>query len=276
MNFFQVHIVHLYLIRCKISIKYITLHKNKSYNIKTRIFATLGLWLNGGDVKNFEDSSTKENKKSFFASSKHQKRHSKESLNSDLKQPSAPISEAVRTASLGTNQFASENTVNENNVSGNRRPSKRTRNSSRHNNNKIKQNKIKSKSNLGNNKKGKIGDIVKGKYNNGNKNSIFNYRTKKKDGRDASKNSLNKNGLKPENDRNDFIGVTKPASMFVTSSKFNSSISKLDNFYNPSKKLIPNQNNKYTSSKSSSSSLGLSDSASGTQRFLLLLYKRLL
>ena len=208
-----------------------------------------------------------ESKKSFFASSKHQKRHSKESLNSDLKQPSAPISEAVRTASLGTNQFASENTVNENNVSGNRRPSKRTRNSSRHNNNKIKQNKIKSKSNLGNNKKGKIGDIVKGKYNNGNKNSIFNYRTKKKDGRDASKNSLNKNGLKPEND---FIGVTKPASMFVTSSKFNSSISKLDNFYNPSKKLIPNQNNKYTFSKSSSSSLGLSDSASGTQRLLLL------
>ena len=226
----------------------------------------LGLWLNGGESgKHFEDSSANDNKKTNFASSNHQKRHSKDFLDQApvLREPSSPISQAVRGASLGTNQFASETKVNENSAV-NRRPSKRGRNLSRHNNNKITQSKTKSKSNLSNNKKSKNGDIVRGKYKNDNKNSIFNYRTKKKDHREASKNGQIKNKKEAGGDKNEFIGVTKPASMFVTSSRFNSSNTNLDNFYNPSKKLNPTQNAEFSASGSPSPSLGLSDS-SGTQ-----------
>ena len=117
----------------------------------------------------------------------------------------------------------------------------------------MKINKNKSKSNQGNRNNKNSGDILRGsgKYNNNNKNSISNYRTKKKN--NISKNDQNKNEFEAGVKRNDFVGVTKPASMFVTTSKFN-----------PSKKLIPNQNEEYSSS-SSSSSLGLSESESGNK-----------
>ena len=72
----------------------------------------LGLWLNGGDEKNFEHTPTNDNKRTFFASS-HQKRHSKEVLDDQdfsLRQPSSPITQAVHGASLGVkSDFASAN-----------------------------------------------------------------------------------------------------------------------------------------------------------------------
>ena len=103
----------------------------------------------------------------------------------------------------------------------NRRSSKRTRNMSRHNN-KIKQS-SKSKSNASNNRG------ISGYAKN---NSI--YRAKNKEDRKSKQgrppqqsNQLEKKEIKRNGDNN-YIGVTKPASMFVTSSNNYKSVTKAD------------------------------------------------
>ena len=131
--------------------------------------------------------------------------------------------------------------------------SKRTRNLSRHNN-KIKPNQNKSKLNPNNNKKNKqnINNNAYDKNNkkiNNNNNSIFNYRSKKKKEGNKRKSNIgvgrlspteeqlnkksvendNEHGIKRSDNNNYYAGVTKPSSLFVTSSAFNNtSFEKID------------------------------------------------
>ena len=202
--------------------------------------------MNGENRKHFEDSSSVDS-----GYSTHQKRHSKDF--EKVRKPSSPITRSLQAAYLGTKQTASNEQTSEKRRSSN----KRTRNSSRHSN-KLKQT-SKLKINQGNNKSGK--SFAK------NDNSILNYRTKKKvvDVRNIkisrssptqpskvfSKNEKNKIGVNLKRQgKEDYVGVTKPAFMFVTSSKWNTSLTKLkasDKIQNNNKK------NKFSSGESSPS-----------------------
>ena len=158
-------------------------------------------------------------------------------------------------ASLGTNLAASEQ------MKENRRSSKRTRNMSRRNN-KIKQS-SKSKLTVSNNNRASSERYAKN-------NSILNYRTKNKEDRKSKagrsppppqsqqSNIVKKNerGIKRNGDTR-YIGVTKPASMFVTSSDINNSVTKSDTH------ITQKWNNNKQQSSVGSSSLGLSKSPQG-------------
>ena len=217
------------------------------------------MWINGGNRKNFEDGS---NGDSIYST--HQKRHSKDF--NKVRQPTSPITRALQAAYLGKSQTASNEQTKEKRRSSN----KRTRNSSRQNN-KPKQS-SKSESNQGNNKRG-----------NGhakNDNSILNYRTKNKvdvksikisrssptqPSTVLQKNKNNKSGGKiNRREKEDYIAVTKPASMFVTSSNFNTSLTKIKASHKPQ-----NWSNKkeFSSHKSSPGSLSKSVKGINPKKF---------
>ena len=183
-----------------------------------KYFQSLGFLSNGINAKEFEDSITKD--KSFKS---HQKRHSKTLDTDKISQPSSPITQALQGALLESNT-ASDQTKE------NRRSSKRARNLSRHNN-KIKSS-SKSKLNVGNHRSNGYAKT----------NSILNYRTKDNGDRKSKKGRLpspNQSKTLEKKEReintnagNSYIGVTKPTSMFVTSSARNNSVTKSQKWNN--------------------------------------------
>jgi hypothetical protein len=229
-----------------------------------------GLWLNGAERRSFENSGDRSD--SIFTS--HQKRHSKD-FKGIIRPPSSPITRSLQAASFGkTSQFASVENMKENKRSSS---SKRTRNLSRHNN-KVKLNQNKSKLNPNNNKNEKNNNKGHEKHNkNSNKNSILSYRSKKNKEDSKRKSNIgvgrsspteeqfNKKSVENENvergvkrrDKNNYyVGVTKPSSLFVTSSKFNNTaFEKLDD---PHKKPNRKDNKKPYSGNGKSYYIGLS------------------